>query len=540
MAGLQADDRGLLESASVLGDTFLADVLAAMLEQPLRNIVRRLSGSLSRDHNLVRAEGFERIGGLRAARYRFCHNLFREYFHQSLDPVERVFQHESAALALQSVLGEAAEKQAAQLAWHMEEADRPLDALRYHFAAGRQAEADYANAEALSRYRSVQKLLDRIGDAELEPRERQQLRRDSLSAMGTVQQLRGEFEDSSKSFRQALELTDASDRMARAEMHRQLAGSLERQRHHLEAIAELESSAQLLGTPAHAASDDWWSAWITVTMDRIRLHYWQGDPDAMAPLLDQLSSVIDRRGNAHQRCHFWTGQAMRGYRVERYRISKPTRQACRYALEAARETDNPLDLSNALFGMGFSHVLSFEPGLAIAALTEALEIAERCGDRHLRARNLAYLVHAHRIAGDCEAANRQLQLARPAAEELAMHDYVGLAMATESWLALRSGDLALASDRAAEALAYWEARAPRYPLQWTALVPVLEIAVDKADWSAMVQAVRKLLDPVQALPPVTVEAALAKIARAAERSEPQSAWDAAREALRRARATGFV
>jgi len=540
MASLDPADVELLESASVLGDSFLAEVVAHMLEQSPRDVIKRLSGRLSRENGVVRAEGLERVADQRAARYQFCHNLFREYFYRSLDVIERSLQHESAALALEAFLGTAAQQQAAQLAWHYEAADQPLNAIRYHLAAGRQAQREYANAEASSHYRAVLKLLERIGDAELSAVEQAQLRRETSVSLGAVQHLRGRFEQSIEAFRQALELTDSADRIGRAELHRRLAGNLERQRRDQDAIAELEYAADLLGPPDEQAGESWWSVWIAINMDRVRLHYWRAEPDAMAPLLADLAEVIDRRGNAHQRCHFWTGQAMRGYRVERYWLSDNTVSAARNALAAAREAGNPLDLSTALFGVAFADLLRLRPEPAIIALEEALDIATRCGDRHLQARSLAYLTYAHRLAGDAAATLETLRAARPAAEEGAMHDYVGLAMATESWLALRAGDPEAAFQHASEALAYWKTHAARYPLQWTALLPLLAAAIAAEDWPVARTSIAKLLDREQARLPAELEKLLSDASRAATPQGEFEGRDAAGRAINLAHDLGYL
>ena len=68
---LEADEQELLINASVVGETFSAEIITEMLGLQLRDVVRTLSGSLARTMGLVRACGIERSGGRRLSVYEF-------------------------------------------------------------------------------------------------------------------------------------------------------------------------------------------------------------------------------------------------------------------------------------------------------------------------------------------------------------------------------------------------------------------------------------------------------------------------------------
>lgn len=498
VARLGDAERRLLESASVLGETFLADAVATMVGCPVRDVIRQLSGPLTREFDLVRAEGFERTGGQRVARYAFRHNLFREYFYQALDAVERVLQHESAAMSLESLYGEEAAQHAAQLAWHFDEAGLTTEALSYHRLAGQRARSEFANIEAIAHYRSVLAYLEDAGLTGLTREEVTGLRATTHADLGRVQQSVGDYGASVDSLRAALSLMRDAPAVTLAELHRCIAGSFERQGRHGEALEELASASALLGEPGDDADRAWWSAWIATAMDRVRVHYWTGDVASMSPLLDRLGELIDVHGDAHARCHFWTGQAMRGYRVHRYRPSRSTFEAAQKAVAAARESGNPIDISTALFGFGFCHMLDMEPDPAIEAFDEALQIAEQCGDRHHQGRTLAYRLHAWRLAGDIARVEAGADGAQALAEDLGMHDYVGLIMACRAWLAMRQGRWESTLETGQAALEHWKTHTPRYPLQWTALTPLLAAAAHAGQQPLAAEWIERLFDPVQA------------------------------------------
>ncbi|MCJ7558041.1 MAG: AAA family ATPase, partial [Gammaproteobacteria bacterium] len=472
-ATLDEAERQLLEAASVMGESFLADVVAQATDRNTQEVIRSLSGALTRKFGLVIAEGFEQTAGQRVARYHFRHNLFQEYFYHRLDPIERVLLHEAVGLALEVLYQDASAEHAAQLAWHFGVAGLADKAIRYHVQAGHRARDKYANAEALAHYRPAVSLLENTSGPEFEAPRSDHLLAELWGEMGRVLQLDGQFEAAKNAFAKALELTPETEQLVRVHLHRGIAGALERLRAHARATSELAQAAELLGAPGAEYAEDWWSSWISVTMDRVRVYYWAGDVEAMSPLLDQLGDVIEQRGNAHQRCHFWTGQAMRGYRVDRYRPSAATLAAVEKALAASREEDHLLDLSGSLFGMGFATMMCLEPGKAIPYLQEALEIAQRCGDRHMRARNLAYLLNSYRLEGNVEAVQGCLPLALAAATDCDMQDYIGVAEATSAWLAYRLADMPAAERRARAALERWSVHAPRYPMKWMALFPLL-------------------------------------------------------------------
>jgi tetratricopeptide (TPR) repeat protein len=111
-------------------------------------LVRLLSLELAKKHHLVRARGVEQRGDRRISRYQFNHNLFQKYLYSTLDPVERVQQHQAIGTALESLYQNQTEEIALQLARHFLGSQLGFKASRYLLLAGQNAARILAFNEA--------------------------------------------------------------------------------------------------------------------------------------------------------------------------------------------------------------------------------------------------------------------------------------------------------------------------------------------------------------------------------------------------------
>jgi DNA-binding SARP family transcriptional activator len=156
LAGLRGEDRALLQTASVQGEQFAAEVAARVLGWDEEAAVRRLSGPLSGPHRLVQAERLERLpsSGQRVSHYRFRHSLVQRSAYGSLDAVERARLHEATGRALEAIYagGERPGTLALEMARHYEAAGMALEAACALHDAGRQAMRLAAFRQALERF----------------------------------------------------------------------------------------------------------------------------------------------------------------------------------------------------------------------------------------------------------------------------------------------------------------------------------------------------------------------------------------------------
>jgi tetratricopeptide (TPR) repeat protein len=152
---LDAQERRLLQVASVEGEVFTSEVAARVLSSNQREVVSLLSGDLDRLHHLVRGHGARQVNGQRLSSYRFQHILFQRYLYNSLDPVERSQIHLDVAAALQELYGENNEDIAVQLARHFKEGGAGEKAAAYLDQAGDRAKGFYAQEEAVESYQQA-------------------------------------------------------------------------------------------------------------------------------------------------------------------------------------------------------------------------------------------------------------------------------------------------------------------------------------------------------------------------------------------------
>ncbi|MBU1879916.1 MAG: tetratricopeptide repeat protein [Chloroflexi bacterium] len=148
---LTSELREALTVGCVEGEDFTAEVVARVQATDARDIVRRLSGELEKQHHLVIAQGVRRLGpGRRLSLYRFQHHLFQQYMYDNLAEAERAYLHEDVGLVLEELYGDQADEVCVQLARHFVEADIPDKAVAYLRRAGEQAAARFAHDEALA------------------------------------------------------------------------------------------------------------------------------------------------------------------------------------------------------------------------------------------------------------------------------------------------------------------------------------------------------------------------------------------------------
>ncbi len=161
---LAPDLLGLLGVASVEGETFLVQTVAAALGRAPEQVTALLSGELDRVHGLVAEAGSATVAGERLDRFRFRHSLFRQATYERLGEAERRQRHGQVAAILEKLYFAQAREIAPQLALHFDLAGEGERALTYYLAAGDQARLLYADGQALAAYGRALALAEAAGD----------------------------------------------------------------------------------------------------------------------------------------------------------------------------------------------------------------------------------------------------------------------------------------------------------------------------------------------------------------------------------------
>ncbi|MFL7808279.1 MAG: BTAD domain-containing putative transcriptional regulator, partial [Anaerolineae bacterium] len=159
LARLDPTLREALALASVEGEAFTAQVVAAVQGNNERTVLRALSQDLGARHHLLQDLGETQVHGRFLSRYRFTHALFQQYLYQRLSTGERRLLHGEVAEALEAAHAGHTDQMAAQLGRHYAEAGIVDKAVAYLSLAGDHARLAYAQEEALAHYERALKLL---------------------------------------------------------------------------------------------------------------------------------------------------------------------------------------------------------------------------------------------------------------------------------------------------------------------------------------------------------------------------------------------
>jgi len=136
---LAADERLVVEAASVAGVDFSAASVAAGLEASVADADDRCAG-LARRRMLVRAGAEDTWpDGTAAGRYSFVHSLYRDVIYAQVPVARRIELHRRVAAREEAGHGPEAGRIAARLAMHFEQAHDLAAALRYRLHAATNA-----------------------------------------------------------------------------------------------------------------------------------------------------------------------------------------------------------------------------------------------------------------------------------------------------------------------------------------------------------------------------------------------------------------
>lgn len=197
-----------LKVASIMGDEFIAEVVARVLQADEREVVRQLSNVLDKQHHLVQSQGGQRLGGgQRLSQYRFQHILLQSYLYHSIDEAERAYLHEDVGSGLEQLYAGQIEAVAIQLARHFREAGLSAKAVDYLQQAGEQAARRWANQEAVQLFNDALALLKTLPEAS----ERRQQELSLHLALAEVLWNAGQIAEAMNTFQRSADIARALD-----------------------------------------------------------------------------------------------------------------------------------------------------------------------------------------------------------------------------------------------------------------------------------------------------------------------------------------
>ncbi len=363
----------LLQVASVEGEEFTAEVVAGVLGLPPRNVVQMLSRQLDRQHRMVRSLGIAHNGERRLSRYGFRHNLIQRYLYNSLDDIERVYQHEEVGRALAALYGDQAVDVAMELALHFEQAALTPETIGYLKLAAEQAMRRGVFSEAMRRLEHALELLAALPEGKV--RAELELRLQLLRARALVTTLGVADPDAESAYLRALQLAEQLNDTAKlGDVLYGLATLREYQGNYAQSQALLERRLRL----PHAAGD------TTLHVESRELlacsTFHQGMfAEALGHARQGLALATPQSSGEPPTlqeqallpaCHTWEAHALwfLGY-------ADQSLAAMKRALAAARDMRHDHSLSVALVQAAFLHQFRSEHGHTRAAAEEALPLA---------------------------------------------------------------------------------------------------------------------------------------------------------------------
>jgi DNA-binding winged helix-turn-helix (wHTH) protein/predicted ATPase len=161
---LSAEDRRLLEGASVAGIEFSAAAVAAGVETATESVEERCEGFARQAHFLRTSGAADWPDGTVASRYSFLHALYQEVLYERIPARRRQRLHQRIGEQEEHAYGARAKEIAAELAVHFEQGRDYRKAVQYLQQAGENATQRSAYVEAITHLTTALELLKMLPD----------------------------------------------------------------------------------------------------------------------------------------------------------------------------------------------------------------------------------------------------------------------------------------------------------------------------------------------------------------------------------------
>ncbi|WP_437924723.1 AAA family ATPase [Sorangium sp. So ce291] len=531
LARLGARERALVAWGAVLGREFDGDLLMVGAEAAEGAAMEAVEGLR------VRQILEEAAGG----RLRFVHDKIREIAYERLPDAARAALHLRAGEAIEARVAEAADH-SPELGHHFARAGVHGKASHYFARAAERARAAYANGEAIASYRAAiaegRKAQEgAAGDgAAIEPPDRLH------EPLGEVLSLVGRQDEARDAYREALAAAPEHDRVGRARLCLRIGKAWEIHHQHAEALRSFDEAEAHLGEAPPASDAAWWDLWVLLQVDRVSIHYWRGDVDRIAACIERARPIVERQGTLAQRAQFFQALMHQSIRADRYATSAETVDITRRCLAAREELGDPGEVLTTRFALAAVLLWHGALGEAEKRLLAVLAEATRVGDAHHEARCLTYLAIAYRRQGRVEDARALADRGLDVARRAELRDHAGAAVASRAWASWRDGDAGEAERLALEALSLWQpiSSAYAFPFQWTARLPLLDLALRGGDVAGAVEQARAVLDGKQQRLPDGMAAPLERAVDAWGRGQGEAAKDELARAVEASEGLGWL
>jgi len=506
----------VIQVASVIGREFAFRIL-----QTIMGMREELKS------HLLNLQGLEFISQKRLfpeLEYVFKHALTQEVAYNSLLQKHKKEIHKNIGNAIEDLYPSRLEEFYELLAYHFEQAEIHDKAIHYLIRAANRARAIYANYEAIAFYRRATKQLSLLPRKEGGLYEEwRKIAAQIYESLAETLELTGQHSEALDTYEIALINISKDDSIWRAHLHRKTGNVWREQRRYEEAQRAYDLAEISLGKETTGLAQEWWQAWIETQSDRMWLHYWQANFHQIAELAEKARPAVEQYGTPDLRSRFFQGLVIMAQRRDRYVISEETMAYAHAALESLRKSGKPNTIALAQFALGFNHLWRGELNEAEEYLQTALKLAERIGDVVVQSRCLTYLTILYRKRVQLEEVQHYMSRALDVATAGNMLEYISTARANLAWVKWYVGNLSEARENGRIALEMWQQAPLAYPFKWTALWPLISVALIQNQISEAVVYACTLLEPVQQQLPDALTTLLEKAIKSWEGGETETA-----------------
>jgi class 3 adenylate cyclase/tetratricopeptide (TPR) repeat protein len=538
---LSEEPKFVLRIASVIGREFLVKILEQVY---LSNRI-----ALSREKMILHLHALEYANLVRMAmarpelRYLFYHAIIHEVTYETMLKSDRKILHHTVAEVLEQVYPDRLKELAGTLGYHYFKGDVPDKAIFYLEQAAEVARSKFANQEAIELYNLAIEIINQDWDVETKKEDWSLKRQRFFENLGDVYHLVGQHKKAYDSYQACIDLIEPGENLQSARLRRKMGNTWVPQHRWDDALLAYQSAENTLGPDQNEAEVDWWQEWCQIQTDRMLLYYWTNQPEETNLLASRVRPALERYGSPTQKAGFYRGLVMANIRMERYRISGQILSDMKSYLSVQQEANNPSDLAFAYFLQGFTFLWHGDLDNAEDHMQTALKLGRQIGDIIVESRCLTYLTVCCRMRGQIEEVIGLAAQSEEIAKRANMPEYIGTAMANLAWAAWRQDDISGAEKKGLAALKEWgkipEGHAS-CAFEWTALLPLIAVAVDRQLPEQAIGYVLKLSDPTRQRLPDSIEGPLISAVDSWEKIPREEVLDQLKKALFEAKNLGYL
>jgi len=459
-------------------------------------------------------------------RYLFKHALVRDAGYDSIERKTRLELHERIAESILSTTKEIDRFIASDLAQHYEKAQQYHKASTYYYQAASEAETTFAVDDAIHLYQSALHCYRKNASTFNEEGEQKQGQEQQLKAIlkGLASCLArdGQHDNARKALQEFIGLLEqANDYETLASAQIALGKTYEVIHQHDNALTHYEAAyTSLLKAPHSTAPEksDWWKIWLEIKSAILYVHYWQGRPNEMEPILKEMEPVMQAFDDQKQLIKYYIDQFQFRLRSKRYVLISDDISIPKKALKAATRYNDEVMMASSLFLIGFGLLLSHNYHASKANLIKSLSLTKKFGDKVMQLRNYTYLSINDRMLKEIKDTRKYAEVSLELSLETNMDDYVAVALANLAWSYFIDAEYQQASIYLEQSLARWEEVTTRfeYPFLWLSHLQAITLCGVNDDFAnkyihQVPSFAITLLDPRQVHLPQTVEQLLLQL-----------------------------